>query len=487
MKRYGYILILLFAGWLTVSCEDWFDVKPENQVSSNDLYSTGSGYRMQLNGIYKGLAETSLYGKELGWGFIDVLGQYYVREKLEQNYRDVNDRRYGVAAVESYIDGIWSNMYHVIADCNDLLEHIVDTDPLMFEYGKIEQSRIHGEALAVRAFCHFDLLRLFAPSPKADDGGAYIPYVDNSMSTINSPLTVDVVLERVIADLEKASELLLEWDSAHRSSTDEYYWITEVINDGFHPAGASEDASMFTWAPRYRMHYFATQAILARVYFYMGRTKEAYEKAKIICDLGWGAFDFDSWLNGRKFTGDIILGFYNEKNEENYAPYATVNNPLVLRNLLALFPGDAGMDARFVDQTKQLDDGSGYVSLKNVPVEYGSGNDLLPIIPIIRRSELHYIMCEYLCENTTTVPREAITLLQDIKDSRMDLTYIGSITSTEQFLNVLRQDARREFIGEGQSFFYYKALNIPLYDGADNINFGSDYYLPIPDSEHVVL
>ena len=138
-------------------------------------------------------------------------------------------------------------------------------------------------------------------------------------------------------------------------------------------------------------------------------------------------------------------------------------------------------------QTKQLDDGSGYVSLKNVPVEYGSGNDLLPIIPIIRRSELHYIMCEYLCENTTTVPREAITLLQDIKDSRMDLTYIGSITSTEQFLNVLRQDARREFIGEGQSFFYYKALNIPLYDGADNINFGSDYYLPIPDSEHVVL
>ena len=125
MKRHCYILILTLIGCFSVSCEDWFDVKPDNQITSSELYSTGSGYRMQLNGIYQGLASTSLYGKELGWGFLDVLGQYYVREKLQDDYQDVNDRNYGVAAVESYIDGIWSNMYHVIADCNDLMEHIV--------------------------------------------------------------------------------------------------------------------------------------------------------------------------------------------------------------------------------------------------------------------------------------------------------------------------------------------------------------------------
>ena len=486
MKRYCYILILTLIGWFSVSCEDWFDVKPDNQITSSELYSTGSGYRMQLNGIYQGLASTSLYGKELGWGFLDVLGQYYVREKLQDDYQDVNDRNYGVAAVESYIDGIWSNMYHVIADCNDLMEHIVSEDASKFEYGEIEHSRIYGEALAVRAMCHFDLLRLFAPSPKADDGGTYIPYVDNSMGTINTPLTVDATLDRIIADLEKASELLLEWDSAAIPETGGY-WIDEILNGGFYAWGPTEMSSMFTWAPRYRVHYCAAQAILARVYFYMGRLEDAYNTALTVTELEHlGAFGFDYWLEGRKFSGDVIFGLYNEKNIENYAPYSTVDNPLVLRNILALFAGDAGMDSRFRDQTRALEDGSGYVSIKNTHVDYGSvGHD--EMIPVIRKAELYYIICEYLCAESSTVPTEAITLLQEIKDARMDITPIYSITNPEQFLDVVRDDARKEFIGEGQSFYYYKALNIPLFDGADNIDFGSDYYLPIPDSEHVVL
>lgn len=493
IKRYCYIVIVIFMGLVSVSCEDWFDVKPDNQITSNELYSTGSGYRMQLNGIYQSLASTSLYGKELSWGFLDVLGQYYVREKLQQDYRDVNDRNYGVASVESYIDGIWSNMYHVIADCNDLMEHIVHADTSMFEYGRIEYAKIYGEALAIRAMCHFDLLRLFAPSPKADDGGTYIPYVENSMGTINTPLTVDEVLERVIADMEHASELLVEWDSSmvYAESLSKDAYRIELVFDGgnFNISVGTESTAMFAWTPRYRMHYCAVKALLARIYFYMGRTQEAYELAKFVCDMTDGyskAFEFDSWLDGPKFHGDVIFALYNENNEENYAPYANVSNPLVLRNLLTLFPGDAGMDARFTDQTRELGDGSGFISAKNIATDWGGDNSLIAMIPMIRLSELYYIMCEYLCEGNT-VPSEATTLLRDLKRARMDYTSITSITNSSQFLNMVREDARREFIGEGQSFFYYKALNIPVFDGANDVNLGSEYYLPIPDSEHVVL
>ena len=481
------MVIVVFMGLVSVSCEDWFDVKPDNQITSSELYSTGSGYRMQLNGIYQGLASTSLYGKELGWGFLDVLGQYYVREKLQQDYRDVNDRNYGVAAVESYIDGIWSNMYHVIADCNDLMEHIVHADSSMFEYGGMEYAKIYGEALAIRAMCHFDLLRLFAPSPKADDGGTYIPYVENSMGTINNPMTVDAVLGRVIADLEQASELLIEWDSAVIPETGGY-WIDEVLGRAFFAQGPTETSSMFTWAPRYRMHWCAAQALLSRVYFYMGHLEEAYEAAIKVTELeNWGqAFTFDYWLEGNKYSGDVIFGLYNENNIENYAPYTSIDNPLALRNISSLFAGDAGMDSRYRDLTRGLEDGSGYISIKNVENEYGNVGQY-ELIPIIRKSELYYIICEYLCDGSGVVPEEAISLLQEIKDARMDITNISSITNPTQFLNVLRDDARKEFVGEGQSFYYYKALNIPLFDGTNNIDFGSDYYLPIPDSEHVVL
>ena len=38
---------------------------------------------------------------------------------------------------------------------------------------------IWGEALALRALFHFDIMRLFAPSMETDDGKKYIPYVDS--------------------------------------------------------------------------------------------------------------------------------------------------------------------------------------------------------------------------------------------------------------------------------------------------------------------
>lgn len=77
-------------------------------------------------------------------------------------------------------------MYHVIADCNDLIDHVSKESASAFEFGEIEKAKIYGEALAMRAFVHFDLLRLFAPAK--DDGKRYIPYVTDINGTINIPI-----------------------------------------------------------------------------------------------------------------------------------------------------------------------------------------------------------------------------------------------------------------------------------------------------------
>ena len=50
-KRINHILIAL-AGILTVSCNAWLDVTPDNAIADDDLFSTGFGYRNALNGIY---------------------------------------------------------------------------------------------------------------------------------------------------------------------------------------------------------------------------------------------------------------------------------------------------------------------------------------------------------------------------------------------------------------------------------------------------
>lgn len=494
MKKINYIFILL-GMFLVTSCDDWFNVKPENQISSDELYSTGSGYRLQLNGIYKSLATPTLYGQELGWGFLDVLGQYYVQERLDDNYKEVNDRKYGEKAVKHYTTKIWENMFHAIADCNNLIEHLVKESSSSFEYGEPEYAKIHGEALAIRAMVHFDLLRLFAPSPKADDGGKYIPYVTDSHSVSNVPLTVNQTLEKIIGDLEKAETLLVAWDSSlwwnpnynHGAWIPRYY---DVINDSrFELYSNDETLSLFFRATGYRMHTLAAKAILARVYSYMGKTEEAYEEAKAVCDfeiqdMNRIPFEFDNWLDGVKFTGDVIFGLYNEENGKNYEPYVGVNRPLILRNISYLFADDGGSDYRFKRQTSRLEDASGYISIKNKK-ESNYTPQYIELIPIIRKSELYYIMCEYLCEKDQLA--DAISLLEEVKSARGDITSISSISSVDNFLKVMNEDTRREFIGEGQSFFFYKRLNIPLYDAVNHINFGTRYYLPIPDSEHVIF
>ena len=66
----------------------------------------------------------------------------------------------------------------MIANANDLIQHIEQTDAHLFEKGEMEKKMIMGEAYACRALMHFDMLRLFAPAPVNDDGQAYVPYVE---------------------------------------------------------------------------------------------------------------------------------------------------------------------------------------------------------------------------------------------------------------------------------------------------------------------
>ena len=58
------------------------------------------------------------------------------------------------------IQSIWSNSYNAVANCNNLIDRAQKEDPSKFAEGEEERNLIWGEALALRAFIHFDLLLL---------------------------------------------------------------------------------------------------------------------------------------------------------------------------------------------------------------------------------------------------------------------------------------------------------------------------------------
>ena len=76
MRKYK-LLFLLLISLVTISCDGWLDVKPQDEIDEKDLFATGNGYHHLLNGIYYGLSDQSLYGRELTWGIVDALGQCF--------------------------------------------------------------------------------------------------------------------------------------------------------------------------------------------------------------------------------------------------------------------------------------------------------------------------------------------------------------------------------------------------------------------------
>lgn len=172
MKKRIIYSVLLILTVLTSSCESWLDVDPRTKVKSDDLFETEAGFKDALIGAYTLMKAEALYGRELTYGFIDaVTGPYAAYNN--KVYNEVAQWKYLTSTpVRAQIDAMWSKMYNMLANVNNLLDNI---DKRQSVFTGDNYNIIKGEALGLRAYIHFDLLRLFASA--ADLNKEAIPYV----------------------------------------------------------------------------------------------------------------------------------------------------------------------------------------------------------------------------------------------------------------------------------------------------------------------
>ena len=101
---------------------------------------------------------------------MDMLAQTY--SKVDYDYEDALKYNYKEEHVKGIVDTMWSSNYNAIANCNYLLQNIEKKGSVMSERLR---NVVEGEALALRAFLHFDLLRGYAPSYKMGKDEPAIP------------------------------------------------------------------------------------------------------------------------------------------------------------------------------------------------------------------------------------------------------------------------------------------------------------------------
>ena len=62
MKIYKFFVGMSLLCGLS-SCGDWLDIEPTDTTTETDLFATGDGYRVALNGIYEQMAERVFTGR----------------------------------------------------------------------------------------------------------------------------------------------------------------------------------------------------------------------------------------------------------------------------------------------------------------------------------------------------------------------------------------------------------------------------------------
>ena len=159
-------------------------------------------------------------------------------------------------------DAMWSAAWNIIANCNNLAQQVAEEDTMLFYKRTQEKNMILGEAIALRAYMHFDLLRIYAPSLAMNPGDRlFIPYVDKYPSYLSDRQTVGYCLERIIADLVEAQKILKDVDKSSEFTSGNRFTKS--------PSGEER----FVWYRGFHLNYHAVTAELARVYLYEDNRK----------------------------------------------------------------------------------------------------------------------------------------------------------------------------------------------------------------------
>ena len=206
MKKIFYIISFIVLSGFIFSCtEDNLDPTLAQNKDINNKESVNSVSDLQglLNGVLNRMTSTYYYGRD----FI-IFGEV----RTDNCYANNKSGRFETAAemkmgdTDAYAEDAWTQMYKAIAAANFLIQFENNTS---LEGDSKEQAQIIGQAYALRALVHFDLLTLFGQQHVTSGGNKGIPYVTKYKGNMAPARnTVTEVKTAIYADLTKALSLM---------------------------------------------------------------------------------------------------------------------------------------------------------------------------------------------------------------------------------------------------------------------------------------
>ena len=505
MKKYVFILMTLAT--ICTSCDDWLDVRGENIQKEQDQFDSYKGFRDALTGCYMTMGSQDIYGLRLTMTDIESMADlWYFTESMATGSTAASLKAY--LATHQYTEdvplaamkSIYGALFTTITSANVLLKNIDEKG------GNIEDQKaravIEGEALAIRAYCQLDLLRLFGQLPQGGTKQVKLPYsYTTSIDELPTYYDYAAYVQNLTADIERAESLLKDSDPI----------FTMTYTELNRPGTTAEDTYMYY--RQSRLNYWAVRALHARMALYTGNTQAAYQIATEIINAK-GA-DGNALItlsgvsdlrNGYNALPSECLFYLSKYNVTEYATTSLIGGSTaqsrdflyilsenMLNELYASIPGATASHNRYLNlwnRTTLNPSGKVTPALKkywydesNLSSTLVSSNAAtlatkVQVIPMLRLSEMYLIAME------TSNNLAEVQQLYDTYMADHAYTLYTPFESIEQARAEIINEYRRELFGEGQMFYTYKrtAAKTMMWNSKEITE--DDYIVPLPATEY---
>jgi hypothetical protein len=428
-----------------ISCDSFVDVDlPKSQLTSEGVFKDFATADAALSDIYAKIRDKGiLTGQNTGiscqmGNYTDELAAYGTPTSTTVSF-------YNNAVLPSNSDvaDYWNASYNQIYAANAILEGIADNISFPVE----NKNKLQGESLFIRALIHFYLVNLFGDIP-------YIKNTDYTKNSLISRMPSATVYENIINDLKNAIELL---------------------------------PTSYSTTERIRPNKYTAQALLARVFLYIGRYEEASNEASLIINQS-STFSLTKNINqvfliSSKETIWQLKAAAAGQNTQEADTFIFLSAPPAMTSLSAnLVNSFAPTDLRRLNWIKEVTDDN---SVWYHPYKYKEQNFTASSVEysiVFRTAEQYLIRAEARAhQGNLTGAKEDLNKIRQ----RSGLLDTQAHTQTEILDAILLERKWEFFTEQGHRFFDLKRLNKidEALSGFKEGWEGTDRLLPIPQSE----
>jgi starch-binding outer membrane protein, SusD/RagB family len=449
----------VLSGVLVCSCNSFLDVKPVDRTIDALALTSSTNVERVLLTSYDRIQDGGFSGNSY------VMAELYAGEvsyinALTGDAGDFATRNFGI--FNGLVSGVWEKGYSSIHKANLVIGAV---NSKSFPASADQYALLQGEAFFLRAFAHFELVRLFALPIQARNGAApgiplrtYAPNTEEAYIKVpRAP--VSVVYGQVKADLKLALDLL----------------PTTNLNIG-------------------RVDRVAALALLARVY----HSANQFDSAFIYSDqaLKAGGLSLDTSvgnvLTPFRFTGalnarpTVAFQIVNQSNDDGSGrvrdAFWNVNGGTsVFLPLTVAINADPAVGGNVLQLLVQFGGQRLTEWIKTDQAVYSQKFGSVAALnqPFIRTAELYLIRAEALVNKSSPDFNAALADLNVVRNfAGAPLAILPA--STADFNQLLFQENRMEFVAEGHFFHELRRRGLPIRGLASD---NSATLVKIPNSE----